>query len=351
MEFKLEDLLRPNILRMKPYSSARDEFSGTEGIFLDANENAFGSVGLTENYNRYPDPLQRALKQKIAAQENIQTNQIFLGNGSDEAIDLIIRAFCEPRQDQIMTLPPTYGMYAVSADLNDVGIVEVPLLADFQLDVQGILSKATAQTKILFICSPNNPTGNLMRKQDVIQLLEKFPGIVLLDEAYADFAPNSGLLHLIDQYMNLMIIRTFSKAWGLAGLRLGMAFAQAKVIEVFNKIKPPYNINLLTQEVALKAIEKPELKSQMVAQILQEKEFLKKELDKLTEVQEIYPSDTNFLLIKFNDAQTMYDYLIDKMVIVRNRSKVLLCDECLRITVGTREENIRLLEAIQRYAP
>ena len=273
MEFKLEDLLRPNILRMKPYSSARDEFSGTEGIFLDANENAFGSVGLTENYNRYPDPLQRALKQKIAVQENIHPNQIFLGNGSDEAIDLIIRAFCEPGRDQIMTLPPTYGMYAVSADLNNIGIVEVPLLADFQLDVQSILSKSTPQTKILFICSPNNPTGNLMREQDIIQLLESFPGIVLLDEAYVDFAPGAGLLQLIDQYKNLMIIRTFSKAWGLAGLRLGMAFAQAKIIEVFNKIKPPYNVNLLTQKVALKAIDQPELKSQMVEQILQEKEF------------------------------------------------------------------------------
>lgn len=349
MEFNVNAWLRPNVLRMKPYSSARDEFSGSEGIFLDANENSLGSVGIVENYNRYPDPLQKNLKLKLAQIENIPPNWIFLGNGSDEAIDLVIRAFCEPAQDQVIILPPTYGMYQVSAHLNNVGVLEVPLLPNFQLDVDRIIASFNPQTKILFICSPNNPSGNLMHQGDLEKVIQNFPGIVLLDEAYVDFAPGFSMISALKEYPNLIIIKTFSKAWGLAGLRLGMAFAQPEIIRVFNKIKPPYNINLLTQEVALKALEKPEIKAQMLEEIFSERLFLEEQLYKQKEVLKIFPSNTNFLLVQFREADRMYDYLVSKQIIVRNRSKVLYCEGCLRITVGTHSENLALLEAIEAY--
>ena len=348
MTFDIQRLLRAHITKLTPYSSARDEYSGKEGIFLDANENPLGSV-TQQNFNRYPDPYQWAVKEKIAKIKNVSPQHIFLGNGSDEAIDLLIRAFCNPGQDNIIILPPTYGMYEVSAEINDVEIKKVALSDDFQLRPPQIFQAANEFTKIVFICSPNNPSGNQMKKESVFDVIENFKGIVVVDEAYIDFCEEAGYVQFLKNHPNLVIIQTFSKAWGLASLRLGMAFASPEIIRVLSKIKPPYNINGLTQEMALTALDHRDKMQEMVKEILAERKWLKKGLKRINIVQNIYPSDANFLLVKVKGAQKAYDYLIEKKIIVRDRSKVVLCDECLRISVGTRRENEKLLEALEKF--
>lgn len=348
MQVDIEGLLRNNIRKLKPYASARDEFSGNAEIFLDANENAFGSVALEEAFHRYPDPYQEKLKEKIAGIEQVTKEEIFLGNGSDEAIDLLIRAFCNPGTDNILILPPTYGMYKVSADINDVEALEAPLLDNFQPDVEGVFRKINLNTKIIFICSPNNPSGNLMTKDKVLEIVSRFKGIVALDEAYIDFCKDHSLLSEIKNYNNLVVFRTLSKAWGLAALRMGMAFANPQIIQIYNKIKAPYNINLNTQELAFQALSKGlEIKKEWVRKLIELRKKLAQNLQTLPKVVRIYPSDANFLLVKVKKANEVYRYLMEKGIIVRNRSNVILCDDCLRITVGTEAENHALIEAMK----
>jgi histidinol-phosphate aminotransferase len=349
MKVDLASLLRPHLLTLKPYTSARDEYSGSEGVFLDANENPFGSITQAD-YNRYPDPYQSALKSEIAQIKGCAPIQIFLGNGSDEAIDLLFRAFCNPGKDNVILLPPTYGMYGVSASINNVEIRNVALTPDFQLQPEKILAAADAQTKILFICSPNNPSGNAVKRKDIHYLLENFPGIVVVDEAYIDFSSEPSLIHELDQYPNLLVMQTFSKAWGLASLRLGMAFASPELIAILNQIKPPYNISGLTQETVLAALPNKGKVEELIQKIIEERTFLKQELEKLPDVLKIHPSDANFLLVQVPDANRFYEGLIEEKVIVRNRSTVLHCEGCLRITVGTREETLALLQAFKKIA-
>jgi histidinol-phosphate aminotransferase len=349
MRFNLNSILRPNILNLSPYASARDEFSGRAEVYLDANENPFGTILGNAPYNRYPDPLQIEIKSKIASLEGITPQQIFLGNGSDEAIDLLIRAFCEPKEDEIILLPPTYGMYQVCAEVNNVRIKEVSLTPDFQIDTQAVLAAIHPQTKIIFLCSPNNPTGNLLKRAAVQQIIEDFSGIVVIDEAYADFSKENSWVQSLAQYPNLVVFKTFSKAWGMAGVRLGMAMASAAIIAVYNRIKYPYNINQLTQEFALKALAETNQKTAIIQNILQEREKLAQRLEKSPCVLKVYPSDANFLLVKVTQANEIYQYLVEKRVIVRNRSKVRLCDNCLRITVGTPAENETLLQYLTLY--
>ncbi|MBC7486657.1 MAG: histidinol-phosphate transaminase [Cytophagaceae bacterium] len=346
--FKLEEILRPNIRNAKPYSSARDEYKGKEGIFLDANENPFGSVG-GHKYNRYPDPLQWKLKDKIAPLKKVKAEQVFLGNGSDEPIDLLIRALCNPGKDAIMITPPTYGMYEVSAAINDVRIVDVPLTPEYVLDVQAMLPKLTDDVKIVFLCSPNNPTGNLLPEDQIITILQHAKGLVVVDEAYIDFAPESSLIRILKDHPNLVILQTFSKAWGLAALRLGMAFASEEIVSVLNKIKPPYNINAVTQQLAYEAIGQIMKKEQMVAGILMERTYLEEELAKLPVILKVHPSDANFILVKTKNGTGMYSYLIEQKIITRDRSKVTLCENSVRITVGTHEENEALIDALKKY--
>lgn len=341
-EFSLEKLVRKNIKELKPYSSARSEYSGAAQIFLDANENSFGSP-LTKWYNRYPDPLQNRLKQKISSIKNVGVENIFLGNGSDECIDLIIRAFCEPTLDNIIICPPTYGMYEVSAHINNVRIKEVPLLPNFQLNLDALQSNIDGETKIIFICSPNNPTGNSMFREDIEIVLNNFSGMVVVDEAYINYSRHRSFLVEIKDYPNLVVLQTFSKAWGLAALRLGMAFASTEIIDVLNNIKPPYNINQATQDLVLKALDNLEDVNQMITETVAERNRLAKELLQITGVQEVYPSDANFLLIKINNAPAVYHFLKEKGIIVRNRSNMILCEDCLRITVGTPVQNQKLI--------
>lgn len=341
----LNSLLRENILRLRPYSSARSEFKGAARVFLDANENPFDN-GL----NRYPDPLQWELKTRIAALKGVQAAQVFLGNGSDEAIDLLVRMCCEPGRDHIVIMPPTYGMYEVCADICGVEVVSVPLLPDFQPDVDAVLSRANERSKLLFVCSPNNPTGNAFDQSLLERLVRGFPGMVAVDEAYGDFSGKPGALPLIGQYENLVVLQTFSKAWGLAGIRLGMAFAQAPSIEWFNKVKPPYNINQLTQQAALHALQSPEKFAGQVQILLAEREQLAGTLSALPFVEQVYPSDANFILVKVNEPNDLYRHLVSAGIIVRNRSGVILCEGCLRITVGTPGENRQLIDALNQYA-
>lgn len=340
---RITDLVRKNIQKLTPYSSARSEFKGTAEVFLDANENPFDT-----GYNRYPDPLQLKLKAKIAALKGVPIENIFLGNGSDEAIDLLIRIFCEPSKDHILTLPPTYGMYKVSAAISDIEIKTVPLNKQFQPRVNRILKAANAHSKILFLCSPNNPTGNSFDFKRMKRLLEGFKGIVVVDEAYIDFAEQASCTTLLKKYPNLVVMQTFSKAWGLAGIRLGMAFASKEIIGYFNKVKPPYNVNQLTQEAAMRSLNKGKKQQKWLKMILDERAVLQKELKKLPYVQKVYPTDANFILVKMDNPNEMYKYLVKQKIIVRNRSTVLLCDGCLRITVGTKEENKRLLAALKK---
>ena len=338
----IEQLVRPHILDLKPYSSARDEFTGTADIFLDANENSLGSA-TEESFNRYPDPLQRAVKARLAPLKGVRPEQIFLGNGSDEPIDLLFRAFCEPRRDHVITMPPTYGMYQVSADLNQVKVIPVPLHDNFQINVAEVITALRPGTKLVFICSPNNPSGNLMAPAAIELILQKTKGLVVVDEAYIDFAPEGTLLPWLDRYPNLVVLQTFSKAWGLAGLRLGMAFAHPAVVAVLNKIKPPYNVNGLTQAKALEALAAVDKQQAMVETLRVERQRLAEGLAALPQVGKVYPSDANFLLVKLDDARLRYEQLIGKGIIVRDRSRLALCEGCLRITVGTPAENDALL--------
>lgn len=342
-------LLRDNIRNLKPYTSARDEFTGTAQIFIDANENPIGSVGGSNN-NRYPDPYQRELKGRIAALKGVPAEHIFLGNGSDEAIDLLFKAFCRPGIDKAIATPPTYGMYQVSADVNEVEIEEVSLTEDFQLNVPALLNHGFDKVKMLFLCSPNNPTGNLLKRADIEQVLRNFNGIVIVDEAYIDFSPEKSWSLELAKYPNLVVLQTFSKAWGLAAVRLGIAYASTEIIAVLNKIKLPYNISGPAQEAAFNALSAPGEKDRMVAAVLEERARLEAELVKFDSVLHIYPSDANFLLVKTTAPNELYDFLVDNEIVVRNRSRLALCEGCLRITVGTAEENTALLKAFSQFA-
>ncbi|QDH79667.1 histidinol-phosphate transaminase [Echinicola soli] len=348
MAFDLNKLLRPHIAQLKPYSSARDEYTGKEGVFLDANENPFGSI-TTGSYNRYPDPYQHALKEKISTIKQVPSEQIFIGNGSDEAIDLLMRAFCRPGKDNIIILPPTYGMYEVSADINDIAIKRVNLSEDFQLRPDAILEAVDEHTKIIFICSPNNPSGNKAKREDIFKIIEGFDGLIVVDEAYIDFSDEPSFTQELAHHLNLLVMQTFSKAWGLAALRLGMAFASVEIIRILNKIKPPYNISGLTQETVLEALDDTSKMQRMVKDILEERDYLHDALTKMNGVKKIYPTHANFLLVEVPAAREAYDYLIGNKVIVRDRSKVILCEQCLRISVGTREENDRLIKALSHF--
>jgi len=338
----IHTLVRRNILNMKPYASARDEFKGEADIFLDANENPYHSP-----YNRYPDPLQWKVKEKLASLKGVNPEQIFLGNGSDEAIDLIIRAFCEPNQDSILITEPTYGMYSVCAEVNAVKVQQVLLTPDYDLDLDAIPDSFDATTKVLFLCSPNNPTGNLLDHKKIKEVLKRFYGLVVIDEAYIDFAKSKSFVRELAHHPNLVVLQTFSKAWGLAGLRLGMCFASPEIIRILNKIKYPYNVNIRTQELALDAMEHEMQKNQWVKEIVEERGKMETALRKLSITKEVFPSDANFLLVRVKEAQETYHKLMDMGIIIRDRSKVALCFNCLRITIGTPEENERLVEALR----
>lgn len=345
--FDIDKLVRPNVREMAPYSSARDEFEGEAQIYLDANENSLGSA-TKEVFNRYPDPRQNALRIEVAKLKNIEPEQIFFGNGSDEPIDLLYRAFCQPQKDRALIFPPTYGMYKVQANINDTPVDEIPLNPDFSLPMDKIEQVVNPNIKLLFICSPNNPTGNLIDKTSIINILQDFKGLVVVDEAYIDFAPvDASMVSEIKNYPNLVLLQTFSKAWGLAGLRLGMAFAQKPITDILNKIKYPYNINVLTQQYVLEALKRKAEKELMVATLLQERKWLENELANLEAVKTIYPSEANFLLVKIEQANLFYKKLTESGIIVRNRSNVTLCDNCLRITVGTSDENKALMNQMQ----
>ena len=348
MEFNLESLVRKNIKDMSPYSSARHEFTGSANIFLDANENAFGSP-LKERFNRYPDPLQLTLKEKISEIKGVPAKNIFLGNGSDEAIDLLIRIFCEPAVDSIITLPPTYGMYKVCAEVNNVLVKEVPLTKEFQINLDAVAGAIDVNTKIIFLCSPNNPTGNSIKKNDIEILLNNFDGIVVIDEAYINYAKQKTFIPALAEYPNLVILQTLSKAWGLAALRLGMAFSSSAVINYLNKVKYPYNINEPSQQLALEALQQLDIVNNWISVTVQQRESLANELLKLSFIKLIYPSDANFILVKIDEATKVYDYLAAKGIIVRNRSNIILCNDCLRITIGTPEENQQLVNILMLY--
>ena len=349
MSFNFQSLLRNNIKKLIPYSSARDEFKGEAKIFLDANENSFGSP-LTKWYNRYPDPLQIKVKEKISSIKNVPIENIFLGNGSDECIDVLIRAVCEPGKDNLLICPPTYGMYEVSANINDVALKKVPLTPAFQLDLPAIEEAIDDHTKMIFLCSPNNPTGNSLIREDVEMILNNYFGLVILDEAYINFSRQRSFLQELNDYPNLVVMQTLSKAWGLAALRIGMSFASTEIINVMNKIKPPYNINQASQELALQALDELGQVNDMIHEIVKGRESLSRDLLKIPQVQNIYPSDANFLLVKISNAREVYEYLLDQQIVVRDRSKVILCDDCLRITVGTPSENENLIKALNAHS-
>ena len=339
----LELFVRKNIFNLKPYSCARDEFKGEASVYLDANENPYN-----RNYHRYPDPLQEELRGRISQIKKINLSRIMLGNGSDEPIDLIFRIFCEPALDNVVAIEPTYGMYKVCADINNVEYRKVLLNDDFQMDAEQLLAAADKHTKVIFLCSPNNPTGNLLNRSEMQKTVERFPGIVVIDEAYIDFSNEPSWLNDLDKYPNLIVLHTFSKAWGLASLRCGMAFASEEIIALFNKVKYPYNLSALVQQTVLKQLAVgSDYKNDWVKQILEERKYLAETLKKLPVVEKIYPSDANFLLVKVNDANGIYKNLVDKGVIVRNRNSISLCGNCLRITVGTKEENDFLIDSLK----
>ncbi|MCW3112891.1 MAG: histidinol-phosphate aminotransferase [Segetibacter sp.] len=343
--FDLNKLVRENIKTLTPYSSARDEFTGEAKVFLDANENALGSP-LTKWYNRYPDPHQVKVKEALSKVKAVEASKIFLGNGSDECIDLLYRCFCNPGKDNVIICPPTYGMYEVSANINDVAIKKAPLLDDFQLDLVHLENLIDGNTKLIWICSPNNPTANSMNREDVETILNNFNGLVVVDEAYINFSRQKSFIQELNDYPNLVVLQTFSKAWGLAGLRLGMAFASEEIIEILNRVKPPYNVNQVTQELALKALEEVGQVNDMIKELVQMRVALKGVFEKIPFVKKVYPSDANFLLVKVESAKEVYNYLLTRGIVVRDRSNVQLCDNCLRITVGTEEENTELIEAM-----
>jgi len=340
----IDKLLRTNIRDLQPYSCARDEFKGEASVYLDANENPYNAP-----YNRYPDPLQWEVKDLITKVKHVPAENIFLGNGSDEPIDLLYRAFCEPRIDNVVAIEPTYGMYKVCASINDVEYRKVLLDENFQFTADSLLAATNLYTKLIWLCSPNNPTGNSMDRKEIVKLLTSFEGIVVLDEAYIDFASEGSFSGFLSQYPNLVILQTFSKAWGSAAIRLGMAFASTEIIGILNKIKYPYNINILTQKQALTALKNAGQTKAWVETLLAERTVLVQELEKLPLVEHIYPTDANFVLVKVPDANAVYHYLVDKSIIVRNRNTVSLCMGCVRITVGTPEENKTLLEELKKF--
>ncbi|HMK17813.1 MAG TPA: histidinol-phosphate transaminase [Chitinophagaceae bacterium] len=347
MEFSLDSLVRDNIKKMTAYSSARHEFTGEASIYLDANENSFGSP-LPDNFNRYPDPLQMQVKEKLSKVKGVPTQNIFLGNGSDEAIDLLYRIFCTPGRDNSIILPPTYGMYEVCAEMNDVKIKKVTLTKEYQLDIDGIANSIDPLTKLIFICSPNNPTGNSINRADVEIILNNFDGIVVIDEAYINYSKQRSFTGELTEYPNLIVMQTLSKAWGLAGLRLGMAFASQPIIDLMNKVKYPYNINTATQLLALEALDNIDWVNEHISTTVIEREKLKTELSNLFYTEAVFPSDANFLLVKMKAARNIYEQLCQKGIIVRDRSKVVLCEDSLRITVGTPEENKQLIEELSK---
>ncbi|MGZ5197807.1 MAG: histidinol-phosphate transaminase [Kaistella sp.] len=342
MKSKVQQFVRKNIQALAPYSSARDEYSGKEGIFLDANENPFGI------YNRYPDPYQPALKEKLAQIKNTSADQIFIGNGSDEAIDLAFRIFCEPGQDKALTFVPTYGMYEVSANINDVELIKLPLNEEFQID-RNLLQPffSDKNLKLIFICSPNNPTGNLLRTDDIEFILNNFNGIVLIDEAYIDFCDQPSFIQKINEYPNLIVIQTLSKAWGLAGIRLGIGYMNEEILSYFNRVKAPYNISTVNQQTALDILSREEDYQQKVKDILAEKEQLIQNLSGVKGILTIYPSDANFLLVEVENADELYEKLIARKIIIRNRNSVI--KNCVRISVGTSVENEQLLNALKEF--
>ncbi len=343
-EFDLYRLVRDNVRELRPYSSARDEYTagGAKIVFLDANENPFDN-GL----NRYPDPQQRKVKEKLAGYKGVQPDQILLGNGSDEVLDLIFRAFCEPHTDNIITAPPTYGMYKVLADVNAIENREVLLRGDFSLDTSGMLNAVTPETKAIFISSPNNPTGNSFEVYQVQELLENFSGLVVVDEAYIDFTGGESWIRRLSQYPNLVVTQTFSKAMGLAGIRLGIAYASPEILQVLNKIKPPYNVNALTQSRAMELLENTEIYQAQVNKIREERKKLMLALKEVSCVKEVFPSDANFILARIDDAPRRYEELIAQGIVVRNRSSQPLCENTLRFTVGTPDENRELIEVLK----
>ena len=340
----LKELTRPNVWALKPYSSARDEYSGVEAsVFLDANENPYNVPN-----NRYPDPLQRELKALIAPLKGVKVENIFLGNGSDEAIDLVFRAFCRPGVDNVVAIDPTYGMYQVCAEVNDVEYRKMLLDVYYQFKASSLLSAIDENTKAIFVCSPNNPTGNSLCRKEIESLLNKFDGLVIVDEAYIDFSSSESLLKDLDKYPNLIVLQTFSKAWGCAAIRLGMAFASPEIIGIFNKIKYPYNVNRLTQEEAIRVLQHPETIKGWVNTLLEERARVMEEFVKLPCCVRVFPTDANFFLAKVYEATQLYNYLVSEGIIVRNRTNVALCNDCLRITIGTKEENDALLDALRK---
>lgn len=343
-EFNIQNLVRKNIQQMKPYSSARDEFvqSTSDMIFLDANENPFQN-----GVNRYPDPKQESVKELLSDLKGIPTGQILLGNGSDEVLDLIFRAFCEPKEDNVILLPPTYGMYGVLANLNDIEIKEVLLSEFFDLNVEKTLDVVTKKSKIIFLCSPNNPTGNSFSVDKIQKIVENFKGLVMVDEAYIDFSSKESWLKKLNKYPNLIITQTLSKAFGMAGIRLGICYASKEIIEVLNRIKPPYNVNELTQQRAKERLFNYENVKEEIASILFERTKLEQELKSISFVSKVYPSDANFVLVKVDDATKRYNQLIEKGIVIRNRTTQPLCENTLRLTVGTEEENIKLIKALK----
>jgi histidinol-phosphate aminotransferase len=346
--YNINNILRENIKRLVPYSSARDEYQGEASVFLDANENAYGSP-LAQQFNRYPDPMQYAVKMRLSEIKGVPARNIFIGNGSDEAIDILFRSFCNPGVDNVILVPPTYGMYEVSANINDVEARKVNLTPEYQLNLEGIAEAIDEHTKLIFICSPNNPTGNSINREDVETLLANFNGIVVVDEAYINFSRQKTFIQELTEYANLVVMQTLSKAWGLAGLRVGMAFASEEIIEVMNKVKPPYNVNESSQQLALEALANVAQVNEWIKETLIQRDRLVLALKEFDFVLDIYPSDANFILVKTTDANGIYNFLVGKGIIVRNRSKIELCEGSLRITVGTPDENTILLNTLQNF--
>ena len=341
----LEELTRPNIWNLAPYSSARNEYSGhVARVFLDANENPYNKP-----FNRYPDPLQKELKERISKVKGVHPDSIFLGNGSDEAIDLPYRCFTRPGIDNVVAIEPTYGMYKVCADINDVGYRPVLLDENYQMSADKLLAACDRNTKLIWICSPNNPTGNHMDRKEILKVLNTFDGLVIIDEAYSDFSAERSLRYELDKYPNLIVLQTFSKAWGCAAIRLGMAFASKEIVDIYNKVKYPYNVNLLTQQQAMEALKDPYEVDEWIKLLLQERRTLMENFRLLPICKKVYPTDANFFLAKMTDAQKIYDYLVEQGIIVRNRTRVTLCQDCLRITIGTKRENTELMAALRKY--
>ena len=342
---ELKDIVRKNIYSLKPYSSARNEFKGEASIFIDANENPYDTP-----YNRYPDPLQLQVKEKISALKEVPVENIFLGVGSDEPIDLLYRIFCEPQKDNVVALEPTYGMYSVCADINNVEYRKVSLKEDYQFSAEELLAATDENSKIIWLCSPNNPTGNALDATEIEKVLNNFGGIVAVDEAYIDFSSQPSYLKVLKEHPNMVVLQTFSKAWGSAGVRLGMAFASEEIIKIFNKVKYPYNVNVLTQRYAIKLLDNFSQVEKKVKAILKNREKLEKQLAKVECIKDVYPTDANFILVKTTDSDAIYKYLIEKGIVARNRNGITLCDNCLRITVGTAEENKQVIVALKNFS-